>query len=349
MSSSPRHRSEPVVRSERVLAAGRTIPSARALVSLARHRGRSLARSGSFPWAAPTWPGTVPRPAPRLRTGEDYPTEWARRYPARLFRAVLTDNITRPAMHLLATPLVRGSELLSLVDAPVIFVANHVSHLDTPVLVSVIPSHFRHHTAVAAAADHFFDRRWKSHLWALAFGAIPIERHRVSRRSANTAAALIDDGWNLVIFPEGGRSPDGWQQPFRGGAAYLAVRTGRPVVPVHLAGTHQILPKNGRRLRRGTTTVTFGSPLHVEDGEDARRFGARVETAVATLAAETRTDWWTARRDAARTTASGRAGIPDGLVAAAQGPDASPWRRAWDLGPSDGGDDDPGRWAVHRD
>ena len=85
----------------------------------------------------------------------------------------------------------------------------------------------RHHTIVAAASDFFFDRTWKSILWSFSLAAIPIERSKVNRRSADTAAELIEEGWNLVIFPEGGRSPDGWTQPFRGGAAYLARRTGR--------------------------------------------------------------------------------------------------------------------------
>ena len=49
---------------------------------------------------------------------------------------------------------------------------------------------------------------------------LPIDRSRVSRRSADLSAELIGDGWSLVIFPEGGRSPDGWGQEFRGGAAY---------------------------------------------------------------------------------------------------------------------------------
>ena len=75
------------------------------------------------------------------------------------------------------------------------------------------------------------------------------------------AAELLEDGWNLVIFPEGGRSPDGWTQPFRGGAAYLARRTGRPVVPVYLHGTRHVLPKGGKGIRRTRTTVTFGTPL----------------------------------------------------------------------------------------
>lgn len=316
----------------------RPTPDPAAVVGMVRSRARRAGRPRSFPWGAPTWPGTVPRPVPSTGLGDDYETGWARRYPVRLLRAMVTDNLTRPAVHLLASPMVRGAELLQLAEQPVVLVANHGSHLDTPLLLSVLPPEVRHRTVVAAAADHFFDRRWKAHLWAGLLGAIPVERQRVSRRSADAATALVDEGWSLLIFPEGGRSPDGWQQEFRGGAAYLAVRTGRPVVPVHLAGTHGILPKGGTRLRRAQTTVTFGTPLHVEEGEDARRFAVRVEEAVAALAAEARTDWWTARRGAT----AGEA------VAEARGPQASPWRRAWAL---PGGEEsgDPGRWAVDGD
>jgi 1-acyl-sn-glycerol-3-phosphate acyltransferase len=299
-------------------------------------RARSAPAAG-FPWSAPTWPGSLERPAPRRGVGLDYDTDWARRYPARLARAMVLDNVTRPAVHLMATPTVVGAEVLDLVVAPAIFVANHTSPVDTPVLLSVLPARFRHKTVVAAASDHFFDRRWKAHTWTLLLAAIPVERHKVNRRSADLAAQLLVDGWSLVIYPEGGRSPDGWFQELRGGAAYLAVRTGRPVVPVHLDGSFAILPKGGDRLRRNATRVTFGTPLTAADGEDARRFGARVGEALAVLADETRTDWWTARR---------RAGA--GATPSPRGPAASPWRRSWALGPPATADADDDHWAFRR-
>ncbi|HEX4244882.1 MAG TPA: lysophospholipid acyltransferase family protein, partial [Acidimicrobiales bacterium] len=203
--------------------------------------------------------------------------------------------------------------------------ANHASHVDTPLLLTCLPLRFRHRTVVAAAADYFFDRRWKADLWAFSLAAIPIERAKVNRRSAELASELLADEWNLVIFPEGGRSPDGWGQTFRGGAAYLAARTGRPVVPVHLDGTRHILPKGRAGLRRTPTTVLFGSPLSPDEGEDARRFGARIEAAVAALADEGATDWWTARKQAAA-----------GTTPALQGPDVAAWRRSWSLPPREG-------------
>jgi 1-acyl-sn-glycerol-3-phosphate acyltransferase len=222
----------------------------------------------------------------------------------------------------------------------VIFVANHASHLDTPLLLSVLPPRFRHRLVVAAAADTFFDRRWKGHVFAFALPAIPIERQRVNRRSGDAAADLLKDGWSLVIYPEGGRSPDGWQQPFRGGAAYLSVRTGRPVIPLHIEGTWRMLPKGGGRIHRSRTTVTFGLPISPDEGEDARRFNARIERAVAALADEATTDWWTARRRAA-----------SDMTPSPQGPEAAPWRRNWALGPDPKDDtaEDDRRWALrHR-
>jgi 1-acyl-sn-glycerol-3-phosphate acyltransferase len=293
-----------------------------------------------FPWAAPTWPVSVERAAPRRRLGADYDTEWTRRYPARLARAVLLDNVTRPLAHIVASPEVLGDEILELVEAPAIYVANHASHVDTGLLLSVLPARVRHRTVVAAAADHFFDRRWKAHVWSLVLAAVPIERHRVNRKSAEDTAALLRQGWNLIIFPEGGRTPDGWFQPMRGGAAYLATRTGRPVVPVHIDGTYRIWPRGGRRLRRSPTRITFGSPIVATEGEDARRLEARIDGVLAVLADESRTDWWSARR---------RAGA--GETPSPRGPAASPWRRAWALGPDphEHDENDDARWALTDD
>jgi 1-acyl-sn-glycerol-3-phosphate acyltransferase len=122
----------------------------------------------------------------------------------------------------------------------------------------------------------------------------------------------------VVIYPEGGRSPDGWGQPFSASAAYLAFRAEAPLIPVHIAGTSEALPKGARRLRPGRTAVTFGSPLRPRPGEDARRLSTRLEADIAALADEEATDWWQARRRAA-----------SGTTPALAGPETAPWRRAW--------------------
>jgi 1-acyl-sn-glycerol-3-phosphate acyltransferase len=262
----------------------------------------------------------VPRPPAPSRTGLDFDTDWARKPAARVARAAILDLAIRPAVHLMASPTVDGRERLAALDAPVIFAANHHSHADTGLLLSLLPERFRHKTVVAAAADYFFDRRAKGTFHALTFGAVPMERTKVNRRSAVVATDLLADGWSLVIFPEGGRSPDGWAQEFRGGAAYLAVRSGRPVVPVYIDGTRHMWPKGQRLPRPHKVTVTFGTPISPDPGEDARRLAARLERAVAALADERATDWWTARRRAA-----------EGATPPITGPEAAAWRRSWAL------------------
>jgi 1-acyl-sn-glycerol-3-phosphate acyltransferase len=273
-----------------------------------------------FPYGSPTWPGGVARPPLERRTGVDFETDWARRYPARLARALFVDQVLRPVVRALVPPRVHGVDRLEALDGPVIFVANHQSHIDTALLLSSLPDRWRHRAVVAAAADYFFDTRVKGTLSALVLGALPVERGRVDRRPLEQARALLDEGWSIVIFPEGGRSPDGWAQPFRGGAAYLSMHGDYPVVPVHLDGTGRVLPKGAKRPSRAAVHVTFGSPLWPREGERTNRFAERIEEAVAVLADERATDWWTARRRAAA-----------GTTPALSGPDAGAWRRAWAL------------------
>ena len=271
-----------------------------------------------FPLGAPTWPTGVARPPVVRDTGVNYDTAWARTYPARLARAMWLDAVTRPLIKGLAAPDIDGLDRLESLPAPAIFAANHSSHVDTPLVLTSLPERFRHRTAVAAGADYFFDKRWKGAVWALSTNAIPIERTRVSPQSTKLAVSLINDGWNLVIFPEGGRSPDGWGQSHRAGAAYLAVRTGAPVVPVHIHGTRRILKKGGKGVRPARTEVTFGRPLRALEGEGAADLAARIEGAIAVLADERTDGYWGSRQRAAA-----------GATPALTGPASTGWRRAW--------------------
>ena len=213
---------------------------------------RGRVRAARFPLAAPSWPTSVERPDPERKIGLDYDHDWSRRYPVRLARAVVMDNLARPAARLLAPATVRGLEHLQHVEGPVIFACNHLSHMDTPLLLTTLPVEFRHRTVVAAASDYFFDRTWKAVLSSFTLATIPIERSKVNRKSGDTAAELIEDGWNLVIFPEGGRSPDGWTQPFTAGAAYLARRT-RPAGRTGLPARHPARATQERRVGRART------------------------------------------------------------------------------------------------
>lgn len=287
-----------------------------------RQKAAMAYKRTSFPYRPPSTPGGVEPLAKRSRLGSDYDTSWARRYPARVARVMIVEGLMRPAVAVLATPERIGLDRLAGLTGPAIFAANHHSHVDTPLMLTSIPEPWRHKLFVGAAADYFFHTRHNGAISALAMGAIPIERTKVERSSAYLAASLIDEGWSMLIFPEGGRSPDGWGQPFRGGAAYLALRCKVPVVPIHIEGTGRILRKGNKLPKPATTRITFGSPLYARDGEDSRRLNVRIERAVEALADEASSDWWTARQRAYR-----------GDTPSLSGPDAagSSWRRLWAL------------------
>lgn len=297
---------------------------AKVLVAFARQQLPSPTQALNrleFPLRAPTTPGGIePLPATK-HTGADYETDWARRPVARAARRGLTDGLIRPLSSALADPEITGLDRIDGLERPAIFIANHHSHLDTPLLISALPSRFRHKVFAAAAADYFFGNRVTGAASALVLNAIPMERTKISRKSADESAALLDDGWSMVIFPEGGRSPDGWGQPFKGGAAYLAVRCGVAVVPVHISGTDRLFPKGAKRPKLGSTRITFGSPMWSDAEEDSRHFGPRIERAVAVLADEASSDWYTSRRR-----------LHEGTTPALTGPDGGSWRRDWDRG-----------------
>ncbi|HET9731081.1 MAG TPA: lysophospholipid acyltransferase family protein [Acidimicrobiales bacterium] len=271
-----------------------------------------------FPWVAPTRPVSVDWEEPERTLGLAYDGAWSRRRPARMTRALFVEGVVRPLVHTVTPPEVHGADRLDNVEGPVIFAPNHNSHLDTALMLAALPRRFRHRTVFLAAADYFFDTRWKAAASSLALAAVPIDRSRVSRRSIDIATGLLAEGWNAVIYPEGGRSPDRWARAFQPGAAFLSLRTGAPVVPVYLKGTGEVLGKDSSRFHPGRTAVVFGSPIAPTEGDDPRALSAQLSEAVAVLADEEATDWWQARRRAARSD-----------TPSLSGPEASPWRRAW--------------------
>ena len=263
----------------------------------------------------------VPRSAEEFMPPSEqtvFPTDWSRTRPATVLREVAQKGGLEPLFRSQVRTRVEGLDVLSRVQGPVIFAANHASHLDTPLILLSLPDSWRRSTAVAAAADYFFDTWWRAVGSAVLFNTFPIERR--GGAMATTPGEVLAEGWNLVIFPEGTRSRDGWLGRFRMGAAWLAVEYGVPVVPIAHRGTFASMPRGQGWPSRGRRqlTIRFGEPLHATDGEPARDFAVRVEGAVAALLDEDRTTWWESLRRAAR-----------GRTPSGSGPDVAQWRRVW--------------------
>jgi 1-acyl-sn-glycerol-3-phosphate acyltransferase len=225
------------------------------------------------------------------KLGLDYPTKWGRSYSARFVRYLYQSYFLCPYTRHISSLEVRGVENIA-GAGPFIFASNHTSNLDTPLVLSALPLERRTRTVVAAAMDNFFMKPYIAFHTVLFYNGIPIDRHRVNRRSAEQALELVQDHWNLLIYPEGGRTTNGDIHEFKGGAAYLADRSKAVVIPTYVHGAGYLRAKKyakapkfteGPQHRRHHVIVAFAPALRVGDDENLRRFGARIESAVIEL------------------------------------------------------------------
>ncbi len=144
----------------------------------------------------------------------------------------------------------------------VIYMSNHQSHLDIPMLYATLPSPT---IRMLAKTELFQIPLWGRGLRAAEF----IEVDRADKARARDAIAearrLIEDGVSIYLAPEGTRSRDGTVGPLKKGGFHLALDTHTPIVPVAIQGTRDILPRGGKSMRTGRPVhVAIGAPIPVE-------------------------------------------------------------------------------------
>ena len=197
-------------------------------------------------------------PGPPFRGGR-----WPLMKPTVAVRATMF-MVWGPIVRLLSNYRVRGLEHLRGLEGPVIFAANHLSLLDNPAVLVCLPWRWRFRLATAAG-DGVLDERGRiQRFLALLLGnAFPLAQSGQVHQSMKYAKKVIDSGWSALYFPEGRRSETGGLLEFKEGIGMLAVQTGRPVVPVRIKGTEDVMPMGARYPRRGVIEVTFGEPLRL--------------------------------------------------------------------------------------
>jgi 1-acyl-sn-glycerol-3-phosphate acyltransferase len=167
-----------------------------------------------------------------------------------------------------------------------IFMSNHVSNLDPPLLIPLLPNR----TSVLVKKELFripilgFAMR-VAHL-------VPVDRRDRDSAIASmrTAADVIRSGLSMTVFPEGTRSLDGRLLPLKKGPFYLAMESGCPIVPVTLLGTHEILPK-GKMLispERADAKIVFHDPISPRDFQDRDALIAAVRDSITSALPEDR-------------------------------------------------------------
>jgi 1-acyl-sn-glycerol-3-phosphate acyltransferase len=156
--------------------------------------------------------------------------------------------------------------------APQIFMSNHQSVVDIAAIVTTVPVDFR-----------FVAKKELGHIplfgWALRSSVgIMVDRGNRARAVASLkrGAQKVREGSNVILFPEGTRSPDGRLHGFKSGGFHLAIQAQVPVVPVTVSGSRRITPKRSLRIESGTVKIVYGKPLEtrglgVEDRDELKR------------------------------------------------------------------------------
>lgn len=192
---------------------------------------------------------------------------WARTPLARVLRAAILRCCFGPVLAYYTRRRCSGIAGLAALPGPVILVANHSSHIDTPILLCALPRRWRQRTTVAAAADYFYRNRSRAWLVSLLFNTVPVQREGGAAAELERLGRLLEERWSLLVYPEGTRARGHAPGRLRTGAAVLAARHQLAVVPVHLSGTRAAMPPGRiwprRRLwqRRHPVRIAFGDPI----------------------------------------------------------------------------------------
>jgi long-chain acyl-CoA synthetase len=222
---------------------------------------------------------------------------WNRSLPIRALRRASLPTWILPLAKPFVSLEVRGLEHLARLETPVIFAANHQSHLDAPMILQALPPRWRYRVAPAMAKEffkaHFYPDRFGAgahltnsinyYLASAFFNAFPLpQREAGTRQTLRYIGQLLGDGYSVLIFPEGRRTENGEIGRFQPGVGMIAARLDAPVVPVRLEGLDRILHHTWKFPVRGRARVLFGPPMSLK-GNDYAANAALVEEAVRSL------------------------------------------------------------------
>jgi len=165
-----------------------------------------------------------------------------------------------------------------------VLVANHASYFDTPAILSSIPLQFRFFAKKGLFSIPFLG----GHLTRA--GHLPVIRDdpRASLKTMGEGARMVRErGISLLLFPEGGRT-ETTMRPFREGAAYIAIKSGAPAVPIGILNTRRILPMGSAMVRGGEIEVFVGDPIETSGMtlHDRGRLNQMLQDRVASMVGE---------------------------------------------------------------
>ena len=168
-----------------------------------------------------------------------------------------------------------------------VYFANHTSNGDMPMIWASLPSALRREVRPVAAADYWLKNKLRAFVGPEVFNCVLVDRRpEVKDKPMDKIIAALDHGSSLIIFPEGNRNmTDDPLLPFKAGLYNMGLaRPDVDLVPTWVANLNTIMPKGEVIPLPLICTVTFGAPIHVQDGEDKDAFLARASNALLALA-----------------------------------------------------------------
>lgn len=210
-------------------------------------------------------------------------------------RLILINGIRQILQNLIFFPIilnflskieVKGIENIKKVRTPIILMPNHISDLDTPIIFKILPSVIQKKLAVAAATDILYEKLWYVQpLVTLFFNTYPFPRIGQIKSGLIYTGELLDKGWSILVFPEGGISETGKLLPLKMGTGVIGLEMQVPIIPVKIIGTQEILPIHWKRPRKfkGKVTVNIGKPIYFKKGTSYEEATKIIEKAIRIL------------------------------------------------------------------
>jgi long-chain acyl-CoA synthetase len=230
-------------------------------------------------------------------TDHVFPT-WPQNWITTAIRLTVYYLLAWPATYLLAAPRIRGAENLRGLKGPVLVISNHVTYLDIAWILPALPARLRDRLATAMGGERLARMRRPSQNLSLLqrllerlryflasslFNVFPVPQESGFIKSFTFAGDLADRGWNILVFPEGRTTDDGYMAPFRSGIGLLAKQLNIPVVPMRLAGLFDLKQENSILARPGHVQVIIGPPVHFSPDQDPNQIARELERRVAEL------------------------------------------------------------------
>lgn len=163
-------------------------------------------------------------------------------------------GLIRLLAFLLSSWEVRGGENLPK-DRPFLIVCNHLHIADPPLIAASLPIKCK-----IMAKEDLWHNKW-SRFWVSNFGAFPVRRGGIDTEAIHLAERALGEGFSVIMFPEGGRSPDAQMTVAMPGAAMIAGRMNVPLLPVSIAGSEKLKRLGWCFFHHPKITVTIGRPF----------------------------------------------------------------------------------------